>query len=53
MSKIVFSLALIMFIPTLLTGIMAWNTSDVDERFSDSYWVSALILVQIEVKHFC
>lgn len=42
-------LALIMFIPTLLTGIMAWKTADVDERFSDSYWVSVLIIVQIEV----
>ena len=36
-------------IPTVLTGIMAWKTSDVDTVYSESKWIFALILVQIQV----
>lgn len=40
-------------IPTLLTEIMAWKTMDVDEAFSESRWIFALILVQFQVSADC
>lgn len=43
------TLALIMLIPTILTGWMASKTLDVDTTYSDAFWVGALILVQVEV----
>ncbi|KAL7580733.1 hypothetical protein ACA910_001017 [Epithemia clementina (nom. ined.)] len=39
----------IMIIPTLLTGLMAYKTKDVDEAFTESWWVFVLMLVQLEV----
>lgn len=42
-------LGVIMLIPTLLTGFMAWKTKDVDAAFSDSYWIFTLILIQVEL----
>jgi hypothetical protein len=45
----IWPLALIMLVPTVLTGIMAWKTQDVDASYSDAFWVGVLIVVQIEV----
>jgi 7 transmembrane sweet-taste receptor of 3 GCPR/Receptor family ligand binding region len=42
-------LGILMLIPTLLTGIMAWKTKDVDAAFSDSSWIFTLILIQVEL----
>jgi hypothetical protein len=42
-------LGLLMFIPTVLTGVMAWKTKDVDSAYSDSYWIFTMILVQLEL----
>jgi hypothetical protein len=39
----------LLFIPTILTGIMAWKTSGVDDLYSESKWVLAFILVQFQV----
>ena len=38
------------FIPTILTGIMAWKTSGVDDLYSESKWVLAFMLVQFQVR---
>jgi hypothetical protein len=46
----IWPLAFIMFVPTVLTGFMAWKTLDVDASYSDAFWVGALILVQLEVR---
>jgi hypothetical protein len=43
------ALATLMVIPSALTGIMAYMTKDVDEAYSESWWIFALILVQLEV----
>jgi len=43
-------LALVTVIPMLLTGLMAWKTKDVDHAFSESTWIFALFLVQLEVR---
>jgi hypothetical protein len=45
----IWTLALLMFIPMVLTGIMAWKTHDVDVMYSDAFWVGVIIIVQIEV----
>lgn len=42
-------LAILMLIPTVLTGFMAWKTKDVDEAYTESWWIFALILVQVEL----
>lgn len=42
---------IICVIPTMLTGIMAWKTSDVDDLYSESKWIFCLILVQLQVCH--
>ena len=36
-------------VPVFLSGFMAWKTKDLDESFSESKWVLALILVQSQV----
>jgi hypothetical protein len=40
---------LIMLIPTVLTMFMAWKTKDVDDVYSESSWISIMILVQLEI----
>ena len=40
---------IICVIPTVLTGVMAWKTSDVDDVYSESKWIFTLILVQLQV----
>jgi hypothetical protein len=47
--QFIWTLALLMFIPMVLTGIMAWKTHDVDSAYSDAFWIGVLIVVQIEV----
>lgn len=42
-------LAILMLIPTVLTGVMAWKTKDVDEAYTETWWIFALILVQVEL----
>ncbi|GKY95839.1 hypothetical protein MPSEU_000544500 [Mayamaea pseudoterrestris] len=42
-------LALIMFIPTVLTGYMAWKTKDVDDAYTESWWIFILFCVQAEI----
>lgn len=42
-------IALLAMIPTLLTGIMAWKTIDVDAAYSEAKWIFALMLVHFQV----
>lgn len=42
-------LTLLMVIPMVMAGFMAWKTNDVDEALSESNWIFALFVVQIEV----
>ena len=37
-------------IPTALTMLMAWKTKDVDEAFSESWWIFALVFTQLQVR---
>ena len=39
----------IMLIPTVLTCVMAYKTKDVDETYTESWWIFILIVVQVEV----
>lgn len=43
-------LAIVIVIPMVLTGVMAWKTKDIDTAFSDSTWVFALFVVQMQVR---
>jgi gamma-aminobutyric acid type B receptor len=42
-------LAVLVLIPTVLTGCMAWKTKDIDEVYSDSQWIFILFVSQIEI----
>ena len=42
-------LVVIMLIPTVLTGIMAYRTKDVDDSYTESWWIFVMIVVQVEV----
>lgn len=42
-------LAFIMVVPTALTGYMAWKTKDVDDAYTESWWIFTLFLVQLEL----
>jgi hypothetical protein len=42
-------LVILMLLPSLLTAFMAWKTKDVDGSYSESYWISIMIVVQLEV----
>ena len=42
-------LIVVMLVPALLTAIMAHKTKDVDESFSESFWIFLMIVLQIEV----
>jgi len=42
-------LLVLMLIPTLLTGFMAWKTKDVSDEFSEAKWIWILIVIQLEV----
>jgi hypothetical protein len=39
----------LMITPAVLTLIMSWKTKDVDESFSEAWWIFALIFVQLQV----
>lgn len=41
--------ACLMIVSTLLALIMSWKTKDVDESFSEAWWIFALIFVQLQV----
>ena len=43
-------IALLAMIPTLLTGVMAWKTIDVDAAYSEAKWIFALMLVHFQVR---
>lgn len=44
---------LICLVPTVLTCVMAWKTSDVEDVYSESKWIFSLVLAQLQVKHVC
>jgi hypothetical protein len=46
-------ISVIMIIPIALTFVMAWKTKDVDQAFSETWWIFALILVQLQVRLPC
>jgi hypothetical protein len=48
-SAFVIPLMVVLIVPTLLTLFMAWKTKDIDEVYSESKWIFALIIVQLEV----
>jgi len=37
------------FVPVILAGVMAWKTCGIDDLYSESKWVLAFILVQMQV----
>lgn len=43
------SMSLILSIPVLLTLVMAWKTRDIDDMYSESKYIFALVLVQIQL----
>ena len=55
----VLPLVFILLLPTCLTAWFAYKTKDVDEAYTESWWIFVMVLVQIEVslthntsKHF-
>ena len=42
-------LILVMMVPTFLTGVMAYKTKDVDDTYTESWWIFILIVVQVEI----
>jgi hypothetical protein len=38
-------------VPVFFAFSMAWKTKDVDDSFSESWWIFALIFVQLQVRH--
>lgn len=44
------AIVIVHFIPTILAGVMAWKTSGIDDLYSESKWVLAFILVQVQVR---
>jgi gamma-aminobutyric acid type B receptor len=49
MAVFVLPLAVVMAAPAILTCWMAWKTKDIDDAYSESYWIFMLVLVQLEV----
>ena len=41
--------ALVVLPPTLLTGWMAWKTKDVDQLYTESWWIFVMIAIQCEI----
>jgi len=39
----------VLAIPTIMTAWMAWRTRDVDEVYTESWWIFVMILAQIEL----
>jgi hypothetical protein len=42
-------LVVLMVLPTIMTGVMAWINKDVDGAYSESQWIVTMIVVQMEV----
>jgi hypothetical protein len=42
-------LVVLVLIPTVLTGFMAWKTKDIDEVYSESQWIFTMFVSQIEI----
>jgi hypothetical protein len=42
-------LVVLLLIPTVLTGCMAWKTKDIDEVYSESQWIFIMIVSQFEI----
>ena len=36
-------------LPAVMTLVMAWKTKDVDDSFSEAWWIFSLIFIQIQV----
>jgi hypothetical protein len=49
MTAFLSALVVLMVIPTILVGGMAWKTKDVDDAYSESQWIFTMIVVQMEV----
>lgn len=45
------TISVLNFVPTVLAGIMAWKASGIDDLYSESKWVLAFILVQMQVRN--
>lgn len=43
------ALGVVLAIPSVLVSIMAYKCKDIDDAYSESYWIFTLIVVQIEV----
>lgn len=43
-------LAIVMIIPSLLTGLMAWKTRDVDTSYSEHAYIFTLVVIQLQVR---
>lgn len=39
----------LLLIPAVMTGFFAWKTKDVDQAYTESWWIFMMILVQLEV----
>lgn len=42
-------LVVLSLVPAAMTGFFAWKTKDVDEAYTESWWIAMMILVQLEV----
>lgn len=49
MGSFLTALVILMLIPTIMTGYMAYVTKDVDDVYSESQWIFTMIVVQTEV----
>lgn len=49
MTTFVSVLVVVLIIPMFLTGWMAWKTKDVDDAYTESSWIFALIALQLEI----
>lgn len=38
--------------PVVMALVMAWKTKDVEDSFSESWWIFALVYVQLQVSPF-
>lgn len=51
MAYYVVALSIVLMIPSILTGWVAWKTKDVADEYSDFSSIFTLIVVQLEVSH--
>ena len=48
--KLLVPIGILVMVPTILTGIMAYKTIDVDATYSEAKWIFSLMLVQCQVR---